>query len=149
LNSGKAVSPLAVRLVQQGVWDTPLESMPLAAGYMRATAEADPRIKDQTDLQILNFKGGDTLPRMAYRLFAEEIPDVLAFSVLGWNIAAFGALSETFKRLNPAGWVIFGGTHVAQQAERVFRLHPNVDIVVNGEGEFTFCDHDARSLPHR
>jgi radical SAM superfamily enzyme YgiQ (UPF0313 family) len=114
--------------------------MPLAAGYMRATAEADPRIKDRIDLRILNFKGGDTLPRMAYRLFAEEVPDVLAFSVLGWNIAAFGALAETFKRLNPNGWVIFGGTHVARQAARVFRLHPHVDIVVNGEGEFTFCD---------
>jgi radical SAM C-methyltransferase len=127
-------------LVQQGVWDMPLESMPLAAGYMKASALADPRLQEQADIQIHNFRGAVTNVRMANAMFSTGTPDILAFSVMGWNYRAFGALARTFKQLNPDGWVIFGGPHVAWQAARVFRMFPEVDIVVNGEGELTFRD---------
>lgn len=127
-----------VCLVQQGVWEMPLESMPLAAGYLKATALADPRLRAELDVDIHNFRGGATHVQMAQRLFAERVPDVLAFSVLGWNQRSFGALAATFKELNPDGWTVFGGTHVSDQADRIFRLFPAVDVVVNGEGELTF-----------
>lgn len=129
-----------VYLIQQGIWEMPLESMPLAAGYLKATAHADAELRDSTDIEIINFRGGVTLPEMADRLFSAGPPDIFACSVLGWNYRAFGSLAETFKQLNPDGLVIFGGTHVANQAERVFRMYPDVDIVVNGEGEFVFAD---------
>ena len=129
-----------VSLVQQGVWDTPMESMPLAAGYLKATAMADRRISTSSDINIFNYRGGLTVSAMANDLFHHEIPDVLAFSVLGWNVRAFGVLAETFKQLNPDGVVLFGGTHVANQAERTFAMFPEVDVIVNGEGEFVFVD---------
>src|SRR5262249_48606810 len=129
-----------VALVQQGVWDMPLESMPLASGYMKAMALADDEIRASADIEIFNFRGGVTHATIANKLFTGRVPPVLAFSVLGWNYGAFGSLAATFKQLNPDGWVIFGGTHVAGQGERVFRMFPQVDIVVNGEGELTFCD---------
>nr|AFV52163.1 radical SAM C-methyltransferase [Streptoalloteichus sp. ATCC 53650] len=112
--------------------------MPLAAGYLKATALQEPRIARETDIRIHNFDGGVSLFEMANSLFRDGAPDVLAFSVLGWNYHAFGALAETFKQLNPDGWVVFGGNHVSHQAERVFGTFPDVDVVVNGEGEFTF-----------
>ncbi|WP_216893562.1 KedN5 family methylcobalamin-dependent radical SAM C-methyltransferase [Nocardia alni] len=133
-----ATDRMRVFLVQQGVWDTPLESMPLACGYLKATALADERLRDGSQITIHNFRGGLSPYEMAVALFAGDIPDVLAFSVFGWNFQAAGALAETFKQLNPEGWVVFGGTHVSHQADRVFRLFPHVDVVVNGEGEFTF-----------
>jgi radical SAM superfamily enzyme YgiQ (UPF0313 family) len=131
---------VSIFLVQQGVWDLPLESMPLAAGFLKATALDDARIRQHADIRILNFRGGDSLSKMAQRIFAHEPPSILAFSVLGWNFREFGALAETFKQLNPDGWVIFGGTHVANQGARTFRLFPEVDVVVNGEGEMVFRD---------
>jgi radical SAM superfamily enzyme YgiQ (UPF0313 family) len=134
------VRPLKTWLVQQGIWAMSLESMPLAAGYLKATALADERIAAETDIRIQNFDGGITLFGMANQLFRDGAPDVLAFSVLGWNYQEFAALAETFKQLNPDGWAIFGGNHVSQQASRVFTMHPYVDVVVNGEGEFTFRD---------
>ncbi|MBW4721837.1 KedN5 family methylcobalamin-dependent radical SAM C-methyltransferase [Saccharothrix obliqua] len=130
--------PKGVWLVQQGVWAMTLESMPLAAGYLKATALQEPRIARETDIRIHNFDGGVSLFEMANSLFRDGAPDVLAFSVLGWNYHAFGALAETFKQINPDGWVVFGGNHVSHQAERVFGTFPDVDVVVNGEGEFTF-----------
>ncbi|TDD33201.1 KedN5 family methylcobalamin-dependent radical SAM C-methyltransferase [Nonomuraea terrae] len=133
-----AQQPLKVRLVQQGVWAMSLESMPLASGYLMATALQDERIAEHMDIQIRNFDGGSTLFGMANQLFEEDTPDIMGFSVVGWNYQPFAALAETFKQLNPDGWVVFGGNHVSNQATRVFRMFPDVDIVVNGEGEFTF-----------
>lgn len=131
---------VSVYLVQQGVWDMPLESMPLASGYLKACVEADERTRDRTDVSIRNFRGGVTLMRMANELFSDGVPDVMGFSVLGWNIREFGALAETFKQLNPDGLVVFGGTHVANQAERTFRVFEDIDVIVNGEGELVFTD---------
>lgn len=131
---------LSVYLVQQGVWDMPMESMPLASGYLKATIMADERTRDDVDVTIRNFRGGVTLMQMANELFADGAPDVIGFSVLGWNFREFGALAETFKQINPDGLVVFGGTHVANQAERTFRLYPEVDVIVNGEGELVFAD---------
>jgi len=125
-------------MVQQGVWDMPLESLPLAAGYLKATADADDEVFAAHDISICNLRGGLTHAEMANTLFADSVPDVIAFSALGWNVRAFGSLARTFKQLNPAGLVVFGGTHVSNQAERTFREYPDVDVVVNGEGELTF-----------
>ncbi|MFE3323225.1 KedN5 family methylcobalamin-dependent radical SAM C-methyltransferase [Streptomyces sp. NPDC059176] len=128
-----------VLLVQQGVWAMSLESMPLASAYIKATALEDQRISEQLDVEIRNFDGGATLVGIAQELFGKgDFPDVIAFSVLGWNFRTFGCLAETFKQLNPDGWVVFGGTHVAHQAERTLRMYPEVDVIVNGEGELTF-----------
>ncbi|MDN3360026.1 KedN5 family methylcobalamin-dependent radical SAM C-methyltransferase [Actinomadura sp. DC4] len=129
---------VGVSLVQQGVWDMPLESMPLASGYMKAAALADEEINRNADIKIHNYRGGVTHAAMANDLLADSDADILAFSVLGWNFRTFGSLAATYKQINPDGWVVFGGTHVANQAERVFQMFPEVDIVVNGEGELTF-----------
>ncbi|MGB3442560.1 MAG: KedN5 family methylcobalamin-dependent radical SAM C-methyltransferase [Actinophytocola sp.] len=130
--------PLRVWLVQQGIWAMSLESMPLAAGYLKATALADPLIAARSEIFIHNFDGEATLFGMANALFGDGAPDVLAFSVLGWNYREFTAIAETFKQLNPAGWVLFGGNHVSGQGDRVLTANPAVDVVVNGEGELTF-----------
>jgi radical SAM C-methyltransferase len=131
---------LDITIVQQGAWDMPLDSMPLAAGYLKATLDADLDLGPETAVRICNFRGGATLPEMARQLFAGAVPDVLAFSVLGWNYRRFGCLAETYKQLNRDGVVVFGGTHVAHQGRRVFREFPWVDVVVDGEGEFIFRD---------
>jgi tRNA A37 methylthiotransferase MiaB len=114
--------------------------MPLAMGYLKAAALADDRINAGTEITIHNFQGGVKMRQMANQLFTDGPPDILACSVFGWNYRSAGALAETFKQLNPDGWVIFGGTHVSHQGERVFRMFPEVDVVVNDEGEFIFRD---------
>jgi radical SAM superfamily enzyme YgiQ (UPF0313 family) len=127
-----------VWIVQQGVWDMPLESLPLAAGYLKAMADGDPAVRALHDIAIRNMRGGLTHVQMANLLFDGELPQIMAFSALGWNVRTFGSLARTYKQLVPDGLVVFGGTHVSNQAERVFREYPDVDVVVNGEGEITF-----------
>jgi radical SAM superfamily enzyme YgiQ (UPF0313 family) len=129
-----------VAIVQQGVWAMEKESLPLAAGYLKATLLADDRIRSEAEVQIHNFKGGITLGALVRDILVGGLPDILALSVFGWNVAAFAAISDTYRQLRPDGIVIWGGTHVAYQAERMVRLAPSVDIFVNGEGEFILRD---------
>ena len=126
-----------IALVQQGVWAMPLESMPLAIGYMKAAIDADEILREEFETEIVNFRGETAVGTAIAMLFGETVPDVVAISVFGWNFREALVLSETFKQLNPAGLVVLGGTHVANQGERVFRLCPEVDVIVNGEGEQT------------
>jgi hypothetical protein len=115
-------------------------SMPLALGYLKAYAQQDERIRDAVAFQIFNYRGSDQSIRMIPEVLMEQPPNILACSVFGWNFRNFGQLATTFRQIKPNGWTIFGGTHVAGQAERVFRLYPDVDVVVNGEGEITFAN---------
>ncbi len=139
-------------IVQQGVWNLRLESMPLAAGYLKAYADADARIAAECDIRIFSLSGGDTTLMMVEKLFFREIPDIVCFSVLGWNYGQFKKIAETFKQYNPDGWVLFGGNHVSHQADRVFAEAWDVDVVVNGEGELTFreilCEYLAGVSKH-
>jgi radical SAM C-methyltransferase len=124
-----------ITFVQQGVWAMPLESMPLAVGYLKAAVDADHVLSGEFTTKIVNLRGGTSVGTATSLVFAPETPDVLAISVFGWNFREALLLAETFKQLNPSGLVLLGGTHVANQAERVFRMAPDVDVVFNGEGE--------------
>ena len=134
------MTKVRVSLVDQGVWKMNTVSMPLSLGYIKATAYADPWIRSAADIQICSFRGSATAPEITRALFSDEPPDILAFSVFGWNLYRFAAVAETYRQLKPDGWIVLGGTHVANQAERLCRLYPEVDVVANGEGEFIFRD---------
>jgi tRNA A37 methylthiotransferase MiaB len=130
-----------VWLCQQGTWDlraVGLESLPLACGYLKATADADDRIRAEADLRVFNFDGADTTLSVLKALLEAGVPDVVGLSIFGWNYAMFGEVAQTLRQVNPDVLIVFGGTHVTDQAKRVFGMYPAVDVVVNGEGEFTF-----------
>lgn len=131
-----------VHLVQRGVWAMETESMPLAMAYLKAIADADDVLSREYDIRLFNFGGADgALDIVTRAVFgAEGPPDILAFSVLGWNFHDFGRVAELYKDVRPDGLVIFGGNHVTSQATRTFGIYPAVDVIVNGEGEMTFCD---------
>ncbi len=134
------MTKVRVSLVDQGVWKMNTFSMPLSLGYIKATAYADPGIRSAADIKICSFRGSATAPEITRALLSEDPPDILAFSVFGWNQYRFAAVAETYRQVKPDGWIIFGGTHVANQAERLCRLYPALDVVANGEGEFIFRD---------
>jgi radical SAM superfamily enzyme YgiQ (UPF0313 family) len=92
------------------------------------------------DVRIFNFSGDQSAISVINNMFVPSVPEMAGFSILGWNYHLFGRVSETYRQLSPQGWVVWGGTHVANQAARVFRTWPAVDVIVNGEGELTFLD---------
>lgn len=127
-------------IVQQGVWHMSKESMPLAAGYIVAGLRADPDIESAYHASIENFSGVANPLQMALRIVDGGVPDVVGFSVLGWNYNQFIKVAETLKQFNPNCLIVFGGSHISYQAQRVFGTTQAVDIVVNGEGDFVLRD---------
>ena len=150
------MSKVGVSLVHQGVWKMNTLSMPLSLGYIKATAYADSEIRSAADIKICTFRGGAQASEIVRCLLSQDPPDILGFSVCGWNLYRFAAVAEAYRQVKPDGWIVFGGPHVANQAERLCRLYPAVDVVVNGEGEFIFRDlleaylggGDKRALDH-
>lgn len=127
-------------IVQQGVWHLNKESMPLAAGYILAALQADTFTSENVDSCIKNFSGKATPIEIALTLIEVGVPDILGFSVLGWNYQNFIKVAEAVKQFNPKVIVVFGGNHVSHKAERVFHDCEFVDFVINGEGEFSFVE---------
>jgi radical SAM superfamily enzyme YgiQ (UPF0313 family) len=134
------MTKVRVSLVHQGVWKMSTLSMPLSLGYIKATAYADPGIRSAADIQLCTFRGSATSSEIIHSLLAHDPPDILGFSICGWNLYRFAAVAEAYRQVKPDGWIVFGGPHVANQAERLCRIYPAVDIIANGEGEFLFRD---------
>ncbi len=125
-------------LVEQSIWKTARgakPSFPLTGGYLKAIALADPDLARAVEVEIVSFAGHETAQEMTARLLAGGAPDLIGFSVLGWNIGRFGEVAAEFRRRQPQGWTVWGGNHVSGQAARLLPAKRQVDVVVNGEGE--------------
>lgn len=134
---------LRIVLIEQSVWrseGSAYLAMPLASGYLKATVLADPGLARACSVEILNFAGTEGAAEIIQRILADGIPDIVAFSVLGWNYATFGQVATALRQLDAGTWIVWGGNHASQQAARTAILWPAVDITVNGEGERTFRD---------
>jgi radical SAM C-methyltransferase len=138
-----------ITLVQQGVWHMRRESMPLAIGYLASCVRHDPELGPQCDVTLKNYDGGKTAFDIAVELLCEPLPEIIGFSVLGWNIQQFASVAGVIKQTSPSTMVVFGGNHVANQGDTVFSRFPQVDVVVNGEGEVTFPELVRRHLASR
>jgi radical SAM superfamily enzyme YgiQ (UPF0313 family) len=127
-----------VYLVQQSVWKTTLQSVPLASAYLKAYVIQDPVINTNFDIQIYNFNLSHSNKYIIHEIIKDGPPDILCFSVLGWNLNNFMCISKCYKEIKPDGKIIFGGMHATNQSEKIFDLIKEVDIIINGEGEITF-----------
>jgi len=132
-----------IKMAHHSVWDidaTGLESMPLGCSYLKAMAYKNENIRKEADIQISNFGGSTTTLKVLKEMLLSPQPNMACFSVFGWNFNLFKDAIESFRQFNKDCWVVLGGTHVSSQAERVFKLIPGADIIVNGEGEYTFVE---------
>lgn len=71
------------------------------------------------------------------RLISVEKPDIVAFSVLTFNLVATLRVAEAVKKVSPRTIVCFGGWHPTLYPKETLGLGL-VDYVVIGEGEETF-----------
>lgn len=132
------MAPVRVLLVQLPVPNNPATNMPLAAGYLKAYAQAQGVADVQAEITILPRQLAD---HAGDALLVEEIvaraPDLLGFSLYTWNSERSLAVAQQVKARLPDLLVIGGGPEV--QPDTAWLLaHPGLDIGVIGEGEQTF-----------
>lgn len=121
--------------------------IPYSIGVLQAYAQTDPVIKSSYDFQDLLFlrKNPDQVARDM------DSPSVLALSCYMWNWEWNKLLAQAVKTYYPDCLVIMGGIHVPEpqtgatllagfiNSSGFFIEHPYVDILIHGEGEFTFA----------
>ncbi len=132
-------SPLRVLLAQLPVPNNPALNTPLAAGYLKAYAEAH-GLGERVVIDILPRAIADSAGDAA--LAAEIVaraPDLLGFSLYTWNSDRSLEVARRVRQRLPAMIVVVGGPEV--QADNTWVLtHPAVDVAVIGEGEQIFAE---------
>jgi len=111
----------------------------LALGYLRAYAQADRRLAGRVAFETLDLDTDVDPWWVAWRVLGLE-PDVLAVSVTCWNARAVYEVCRIVASVRPECAVVLGGPEVGPAAEEVLVAHPEVGVVVRGEGELTFAD---------
>jgi anaerobic magnesium-protoporphyrin IX monomethyl ester cyclase len=111
----------------------------LALGYVRAYAQADPRLAGKSGFMTLDLDVSVDPWWVAYRVAALQ-PDVVGFSVTCWNARSVYDACRLLKTIVPGAYIVVGGPEVAPIAEEVLAAQPSIDAVVRGEGEETFAE---------
>lgn len=79
-------------------------------------------------------------------------PDVVGFSCYIWNIRMIETLTEMLKKVLPKCRVLWGGPQMNGLAEHWFAKHPQLDFIIEGEGEVAWqglleCNGDWAAAP--
>ncbi|PLU18915.1 hypothetical protein BMJ31_19865 [Sinorhizobium medicae] len=114
--------------------------IPLAGGYLKAYAFAEPELEARWDIQLYSvFVEAISASRLITDIY-EAQPDLVGFSVYVWNAGLVRRVLPALRLLLPQATFILGGTEVLNRsADFIDPGWENV-LVCNGEGEKTFRD---------
>ena len=117
--------------------ETNVAYTPLAALYLKSAILDYPELASRSEVKVHHFLQRHTPAEMLDEL-VEYMPHVIGFSCQGWNFRQLISLFSPLKQFLPDTIIVLGGNHVTNRAERLLPAYPEVDVLVNGEGEFTF-----------
>ena len=123
------------------VWPVEYHERPqpnLALGLVLAAASAHPALTERFDLRPL----GSARPSTIDAVMTEDT-GVLLFSHYVWSTRGNLRLSALAKAANPRFITVHGGPNAPgypHDVDRFFAQHPDVDVIVHGEGEATFVE---------
>ena len=108
-------------------------AVPLGVYYVAAVLKAH-----NYDVEILNWHDIHDAPEKIREILEEKKPDVIGFSILNGN--RWGALdiARIAKQIDPRVTIVFGGVGATFLWEHFLTHFNDVDLVVIGEGEYTF-----------
>lgn len=121
--------------------------LPLSIGLIASYARSLPQLAQTCDFQLLFLRRSHD--EMARDL---ERPFVVGLASYVWNARATLSLARAIKAAHPGALIVLGGYSVPKAPDRVaafFSNHPWVDVLVHGEGEYTFADLLVRLLSDR
>jgi len=109
--------------------------LPYSVGMLQAYAQTNLDLRNNFEFHELLFLRND--PNVVAR--AMDRPAILGLSCYVWNWEYNNYLAQAVKAYYPDCLVIMGGTQVPDNSRDFFVTHPHVDILVHGEGEYSFA----------
>jgi hypothetical protein len=107
--------------------------------YLDAAVRLNPVLSPSTEVFLLSYGAGHTVVEMLEDIVSRT-PDVVGFSCQGWSFRHYTLLFDLLREFLPEIRIVLGGNHVSYRGAELLHAYPSVDVVVNGEGERTFCD---------
>ena len=112
----------------------------LALGYLKAYALQDHFIRQNTDIEIIDFDTeGLNVQQVIYYL-SQRKPNIVGFSCYCWNVEKVLDTARILKTIHPDIKIVLGGPEVGPIGAKYLREHSFLDVVIKGEGEITFSE---------
>ena len=92
------------------------------------------------DVDILNFYNAREKSVEIENLLREKQPYWIGFSIMHANRWGAIDIARIAKRLNPEARIVFGGPGATFLWDHLLKNFPEVDYIVQGEGEYVFLD---------
>lgn len=117
------------------------DGSPLALGMIQSSLRSfdDGALNELYDFRPIMVTAHDVLTDVAML----GRPGLLLLSNFHWTVEANLELAAEVKRLQPKTLTVFGGPSAPKyegDATEFFRTHPQVDVIVRGEGEITAAE---------
>ncbi len=120
---------------------------PLGLCYVAAAFEAV-----NAEVIILDYIVRKYSPEKLFQDLSAFDPDIIGATSVTMNFDLAASILKTAKDLFPRAVIAMGGPHVTFDYENVLKHHPEIDVIVVGEGEETIMElvpviRDRKSWP--
>jgi radical SAM superfamily enzyme YgiQ (UPF0313 family) len=112
----------------------------LALGYLKAYAYKQPYVRENTDIDIVDFDTEMLNVQQVIYYLSQSRPDIVGFSCYCWNILKVLDTARILKIISPEIKIVLGGPEVGPIGTKYLRENSFIDAVIKGEGEITFTE---------
>ena len=112
----------------------------LALGYLKACALKDKFIRENAEIEIIDFDTEMLNVQQVVYYLSQIKPDIIGFSCYCWNIDKVLDTTRIIKTIYPQIQTVFGGPEAGPVGPKYLRENPFIDVVIKGEGEITFAE---------
>lgn len=127
-----------VNLAQLNAVNIEKETIPLACGYLKALAYAT-GLCIKVDIEILTKRMNSAGDASIVSSIVKRQPSIVGFSCYVWNTERTLYIINEIKARMPHVIILCGGSEASLQYKKIMR-NKNIDIVIIGEGEYTFVE---------
>jgi radical SAM superfamily enzyme YgiQ (UPF0313 family) len=121
--------------IEERMHDEDVKAVPMGLYSVGAVLK-----ENHYDVEILDWHEINKTPEKIKEALSEKKPDVIGFSVLHGNRWGAIEIARTAKQLDLKTKIVFGGIGATFLWEHLLTQFPEVDVVVRGEGEWTFLN---------
>ena len=112
----------------------------LALGYLKAYALKDNFIRENADIEIIDFDTETLNVQQIVYYLSQSRPDIIGFSCYCWNIDKVLDIARIIKTIYPHIKIVLGGPEVGPVGTKYLNENHFMDVVIKGEGEITFAE---------
>jgi radical SAM superfamily enzyme YgiQ (UPF0313 family) len=112
----------------------------LAFGYLKAYALKDAFIRENTEIDIIDFDTETLNVQQVVYYLSQIKPDLIGFSCYCWNIDKVLNTARIIKTIAPETKILLGGPEVGPVGPKYLAENSYLDAVIKGEGEITFSE---------